>query len=239
MEARNTSDITRVVQTLFEENSEMYPIRDQGGAYFIPKEKLDFVYKVADFLDKLGGQLRRFEIVDSDYARESVKDSMAEAIIKAVEDHEAAIESFTINTRADTMNAAAERIKETRHKVEGYAYLLRDRSDELIKKIDKANKKLSAQIENLAEERENAPQSVGQVFGFAPTKIIRWMGIQNWTWQEAKHVLTSFGVMVQDTTVKGQMWVGAAGRDKPAELNDKQVADLEKRRKVAQKELSK
>jgi len=235
MEARNTSDITKVVQTLFEENSEIFPIRDQGGAYFIPKEKLDFVYKVEEFLEKLGGRLNRFAIAaGSEQSNTAVKNSMADTILKVVKEHEEAIESFTLNTRADTMAAQGVRIKESRVKVEAYSHYLKERSEELLKVIDKANKKLKIKIDGLNEERKTAPPSVNQIFGYGLSKILMWMGRNDWSYQEAKAVLTTYGAVVQDTTIRGQLWCGASHREKyvPAELEDKQIAELEKRRKA-------
>src|SRR5262249_43078198 len=51
---RTSADITRIVQRLFEREADLFPIREQGGAYFCPRQHTDFVNKVEDFLNHLG-----------------------------------------------------------------------------------------------------------------------------------------------------------------------------------------
>src|SRR4051794_22456252 len=57
LEARTGSDVTKVVQRLFERKADLFPIREQGGAYFVPREHIAFVDRVQGFLGKLNGKM--------------------------------------------------------------------------------------------------------------------------------------------------------------------------------------
>ena len=60
--ARTGSDVTRVVQRLFERTADLFPVRPQGGAYFVPAAHTGFVDQVQSLLDRLGGRLYRFPV---------------------------------------------------------------------------------------------------------------------------------------------------------------------------------
>src|SRR5262245_35713538 len=55
--ARTGSDVTRVIQRLFERKADLFPIRAAGGVYFVPQEHAPFLEQVQAFLGKLNGQL--------------------------------------------------------------------------------------------------------------------------------------------------------------------------------------
>jgi hypothetical protein len=129
------------------------------------------------------------------------------------------------------MASAAERIKLTRVKIEAYANYLQGKSKDLLKEIDKANKKLKDRIGTLAEEKENAPQGPTTIVGHSVTQVLRWMGLNDWNFQEAKHVMSTYGIQLVDGTIRGQLWVGRSKREdefgKPAVLTSKQEKELE------------
>ena len=47
IEARTRSDVTRVIQKLFERHADLFAIRPQGGCYFVPARHGNFVDKVS------------------------------------------------------------------------------------------------------------------------------------------------------------------------------------------------
>jgi hypothetical protein len=47
---RTGSDITRVIQRLFERQADLFPIREQGGCYFVPAEYRGFVDRIAQLV---------------------------------------------------------------------------------------------------------------------------------------------------------------------------------------------
>ena len=57
---RTGSDVTRIVQRLFEKQADLFAIRPQGGAYFVPIAHAAFVERVQGFLGRVNGRLLRF-----------------------------------------------------------------------------------------------------------------------------------------------------------------------------------
>ena len=236
LEIRTTSDVTHMIQTLFEKNGDLFSIRDQGGVYFVPVEYEDFTMKVEKFLNELGGELSQFPIPKGTKEGDrSIQNAVADAFLNLISDHESAMELFTINTRADTMAAAAERIKITRVKIEAYASYLQGKSKDLLKAVDAAKKKLDNKILNLDVERDNAPEAAEEILGYSVTGVIKFMGMKDWGFNEAKAVLNKYGARVSDSTIRGQLWIGRSGRydqfGKPADMDTKSAKKLEDERK--------
>ena len=93
-------------------------------------------------------------------------DAVANGIAQLVADLETAVTGFTMNTREDTIKQAAERINTTRVKVEAYAHYLNERKDDLLKAVDKANKNLVAQINQIEEDKKDP--KIQEKFGHDP-----------------------------------------------------------------------
>lgn len=77
----------------------------------------------------------------------------------------------------------------------------------------------------------------GEMFGHAVTSVIRWMGKQGWTFEQAREALELHDCeRVNDTTVKIQLAAGRKGdRGPAADLTEKQVSMLEKIRQKKKK----
>ena len=54
LEARTGGDVTRIIQKLFERRADLFPIREQGGAYFCPQEHVGFVDRQAHVAAAVG-----------------------------------------------------------------------------------------------------------------------------------------------------------------------------------------
>ena len=147
METRTTADITRIVQRLFEDHSDLIPIRDSGGVYFVPQEHSLFADQVEIFLQALGGRLDRIPVPEgTDAGNKAIQNAVRSAMEKLIEDHITAVKGFEVNTRKDTIERAAERIKETRVKIEAYAHYLGEQQKALLEKIKEANQALKDQV---------------------------------------------------------------------------------------------
>jgi hypothetical protein len=121
MEARTASDITAIVQRFFDREADLFPIRKQGGAYFVPAAYVDLVAKIESFLRALGGSIERFPVPKGTQAGDrSVKDAVANGLAGMIEEHKAAVKDFGEDTREDTLTRAAERVKKTRFKIDAY-----------------------------------------------------------------------------------------------------------------------
>jgi hypothetical protein len=149
--ARTGGDVTRIVQKLFERQADLFPIRPQGGAYFVPHEHNHFVDRVQTFLGKINGQLLRFPVpTGTAHGDRSVKDAVANGLAAVIADHVTAIDGFGAETRPETLERAAERIRQTRFKVEVYAAYLAEERSRLERELAAATAKLRAKVAELA-----------------------------------------------------------------------------------------
>ncbi len=153
IQARTGSDVTKIIQKLFERQADLFAIRDQGGAYFCPQQHVGFLDKVQGFLGKLGGAMNRFPVPEGTVQGDrSVKETVAAGLAALIEEHNAAIDGFCKETRADTIERAAERIRQTRFKVEVYATLLAEQKAQLEKQLGAASDRLRSKVEELSRE---------------------------------------------------------------------------------------
>jgi hypothetical protein len=156
IQARTGGDVTRIVQKLFERRADLFPIREQGGAYFVAQEHVAFIDKVQVFLGRLNGKMNRFPVpAGTPHGDRSVKDAVAEGLGALIVEHEQAIARFGEDTRTDTLERAAERIRQTRYKVEAYAAYLAEEKSRLEKDLAIASAKLRAKVEELAALKES------------------------------------------------------------------------------------
>jgi hypothetical protein len=153
--ARTGSDVTRVIQRLFERRADLFPIRPGGGCYFVPAEHAAFLDKVQVFLGKLNGQLSRFPVpAGTPHGDRSVKEAVAGGLSALIAEHAAAVEQFGTDTRPDTLERAAERIRTTRFKVESYSSYLAEERSKLEAELAAAARSLRAKVEELTAARE-------------------------------------------------------------------------------------
>ena len=149
---RTGGDVTRVVQRLFERQADLFPIREQGGAYFVPREHVAFVDRVQAFLGRLNGKVNRFPVPAGTPAGDrSVKDAVAAGLAALIAEHEQAIAAFGDDTRACTLERAAERIRQTRFKVEAYTDYLAEEKARLEAQLAAAAQQLRARVAALAD----------------------------------------------------------------------------------------
>src|SRR5204862_1290109 len=158
IDARTGTDITRCVRRLFDRHADLFPVREKGSVYFVPQAHADFVAKVQAFLGRVNGRLARFPVPEgTPQGDRSVKDAVAGGIAAMIEDHRAAVESFGADTRKDTLERAAERVKQVRHKLSAYAEYLADERLRLERELADAAAELRAKVERLAGPAEATP----------------------------------------------------------------------------------
>lgn len=148
LEARTSSDVTRIIQKLFERQADLFAIREQGGVYYVPQEHTTFVDKIQSFVTRINGRLPRFPIPKgTPEGDRSVKESVAAGLSALIVEHQQAIASFGGDTRQSTLERAAERIRQTRFKIEAYAAYLAEEKDRLDAQLADASQKLRAKVE--------------------------------------------------------------------------------------------
>ena len=158
LEARTSSDVTRIIQKLFERRADLFPIREQGGVYYVPQKHVGFVDKIQAFVVRLNGRVPRFPIpAGTPEGDRSVKESVAAGLSALITDHEQAIASFGQDTRQSTLERAAERIRQTRFKVEAYGVYLADEKERLEEKLASATRHLREKVASLSAVEEATP----------------------------------------------------------------------------------
>ena len=146
--ARTGSDVTRMIQRLFEKKADLFPIREKGGVYFVPQEHVGFVDRVQTFVGRINGNLSRFPVPSgTPHGDKSVKESVAGGLASLIAEHHDAIKGFGDDTRHKTLERAAERIKLTKHKIESYACYLAEEKAKLETELAKAAADLRSRIE--------------------------------------------------------------------------------------------
>jgi hypothetical protein len=147
IEARTGSDITRVVQRLFQRQADLFPLRGRGGVYFCPAMFNEFIEKVAVFMKAVNAELQRFPVPMGTAAGDhSVKDAVVAGMAEMLEEHRESVAGFGESTRDDTFMRAAERIRVTRFKLEAYQEYLGSKQKELQVHLDETQRLLDARM---------------------------------------------------------------------------------------------
>jgi hypothetical protein len=151
IDARTGSDVTKVLQRLFERAADLFPVRPQGGCYFVPDRHAGFVDKVQAMLGRLNGQILRFPVPAGTYEGDrSVKDAVAAGLAALIDEHRKAVAAFGEDTREDTLKRAADKIRATQFKVAAYAEYLLDEKVKLDRELAAARNELRQKVEQLA-----------------------------------------------------------------------------------------
>ena len=152
MEARTASDVTRLIQRLFERHADLFSIRDQGGVYFVPAVHHGFIAKVENFLRNIGGTLQRFPIpAGSPQGDRAVQDAVASGLQGIIDEHLEAVRMFGEDTRPETLHRAEEKIRATRLKIQGYGFYLDKKREDLEASLQKASELLRSRMTFLIE----------------------------------------------------------------------------------------
>ena len=238
MEERTTADISKMIQRLFDAEADLFPIREQGGVYFVPDRFAAFTDKVESFLRGLGGRVSRFPVpADTRQGDQSVQDAILNGLAGVIHDHEEAVAAFGTDTRPDTLDRAAKKIRDTRTKIEAYAEYLKDKQAELLEAVELANTHLTNKVKMLTEQRAANPTTEteggtrGYIFGYSVTAVIRWCGKNGWSFKQTRRAVDHYtgGGKISDATIRAQLLGGRQPdmpRGEPAPLNEEQVAEL-------------
>jgi len=148
---RGGADVTRVLMKLFERRADLFAIRPAGGCYFVPAAHAAFTDQAQAFLSRLNGQMLRFPVPrGTAHGDRSVKEAVAAGLSALVAEHAAAVEAFGADTRPDTIERAAARIRATQFKVQAYAEYLHDEKAKLDRAVAAAQQRLRARVAEIA-----------------------------------------------------------------------------------------
>jgi len=141
------------VQKLFERQADLFAIRPGGGCYFVPQRHAAFIDKIQDFLNRVGGRLLRFPVpAGTSEGDRSVTQAVADGLAAVVAEHRHAVAQFGSDTRSDTLERAAEKIRSTKFKVQAYAEYLTGEKERLDRALATAEKELRTKVEQIADE---------------------------------------------------------------------------------------
>lgn len=128
---RSGSDLSRLVQKLFESRADLFSInRRKGVAYFVPVTHHDFADRVQQFFREVGGVLDRFPVPDDGKGNAPVAAAIDAGLADMGKELEQSIREWDETTRESTKKRAEKRIEELRFKHQCYAeYLGTKRTD--------------------------------------------------------------------------------------------------------------
>ena len=139
------------VARLFDRHADLFPIRPQGGCYFTPHRHAAFVDQIQELLNHVGGRLLRFPVpAGTGEGDRSVTQAVADGLAAVVAEHRAAVSQFGADTRGDTLERAAEKIRATRFKLAAYAEYLAGEKERLERAVAEAERELREKVEQIA-----------------------------------------------------------------------------------------
>ena len=119
----------------------------------MPAQHAAFVDRVQELLSRVGGRLLRFPVpAGTEEGDRSVTQAVADGLAAVVSEHRHAVAQFGSDTRSDTLERAAEKIRSTKFKVQAYAEYLLDEKVRLDRAVAEAEQELRAKVEQLAAE---------------------------------------------------------------------------------------
>jgi hypothetical protein len=102
-------------------------------------------------LNRVGGRLLRFPVpAGTEEGDRSVTQAVADGLAAVVTEHRAAVAQFGTDTRGDTLERAAERIRATKFKLQVYAEYLAGERERLDRAVAEAERELREKVEQLA-----------------------------------------------------------------------------------------
>jgi hypothetical protein len=156
IETRMTHDLTRLVQRVVSEaGTDLIPVREAGGAYFVPAGA-GVVAQLAVLLERIGGKLCLFAVTLGHGTEESIANTLADYLIGQIGEFRESIKGLGEDTRADVRTRRLERIAGLKQRLSSYRTLLGAIADRVAGVLREAEGDLLAKI------GESAGSSVGR-----------------------------------------------------------------------------
>lgn len=152
MESRNSSDITRLIQRIFEDQGgDLIALRQQGGFYFVPTEHVKIVDQVEKLAKHIGGTVGRLSIaIDSGSANDSTRQTIAESMVEhfngLIEEFRDSCKTFSVDTDPEVVGRRTEKLIKLRTKLISYTGILQDQAEEISDAIKRADNEMLARL---------------------------------------------------------------------------------------------
>lgn len=146
-ETRTASDVTRIVQKLVEDaGSDLIPVREQGGAYFVP-DGHRVIGRVGIFLASVGGALSKFACTLGHGSDESIANTITDYLLNQIEElKESVAELNEKGVRSDVKARRLNRVAELRDRLRAYTSLLGMQQSRLETELNTAEATLLARL---------------------------------------------------------------------------------------------
>jgi hypothetical protein len=158
-ETRTASDVTRVMQRIVNDaGTDLIPVREQGGAYFIPVGS-GVITQMDTVLTAIGGSLTRFACTIGHGSEASVANVITDYMLKQITELKEAVDELNEKgIRADVKSRRLTRVSELRERIAAYTTLVGAQKDTLVQALDAAEVVLLAKLG--ASDDEPTPEPV-------------------------------------------------------------------------------
>ena len=145
---RSASDVTRIVQNICRSQADLFPIRKQGGVYFVPERHAWVIGSLSTLMNAIGGTLTRFPVPEgNEQGRQSAAQIMQEELHARIEDHIGLIEKYSEKVTADVLVERTKAIVRLKGELESYEAVLGHFSSVLKEHWVKASDLLTQKIQ--------------------------------------------------------------------------------------------
>jgi len=151
MDVLDASDMTALVQRMFMRagNADLFPIRSQGGAYFVPARFEQFVAQTALLVRDLGGDFTRWPIASgTEEGDRAIRDSVLTGFRSTAAEYAKMITELEASSpKTATLERMAKRLQEYKFKLANYGEVLGAAQSELNKLLGGLNTRLTKYME--------------------------------------------------------------------------------------------
>jgi hypothetical protein len=143
---RMTGDLTRLVQRIVDAaGADLVPVREQGGAYFVPAGH-DVVDRLRLLLEGIGGRLQTFAVSIGHGSDASIADTLSDYLLGQIRELKESVAELTPETRADVRQRRMTRAAELRQRLDAYRSLLSVSADRVSSELERVDTALVAAV---------------------------------------------------------------------------------------------
>lgn len=132
------ADVGAIIQTILSTDGlGAYSPRKSGGVYFVPVVSLELLDRLEAALNAIGFNLLRYEVPDTQAQAHEVSNAIADNLLAACDEHEAAIAAYTHETKAGHVDNRKDAIADTRRLAEKLTPYLNGRAATILDRLAK------------------------------------------------------------------------------------------------------
>lgn len=146
-ETRTANDVTRIIQKVVADaGSDLIPVREQGGAYFIPTGH-SVIQQIGTLLRGIGGDITTFACTLGHGSEESVANVITDYLLKQIDELQTSVQELNEGgIRADVKSRRLSKVASLRERLGAYSTLLSTHGSKLTQALDKAEETLLSKL---------------------------------------------------------------------------------------------